>query len=197
MRSHLLFLFLATGALSSLARADDATDAKSANAKPAENPQSEINPTDGSIIARLKMGPGFNVSETSGQPVYPTLGFDAGYRSFDGFGAVLTTTMFLSAHTIAIQSSAYFIGATPSYTFDHGDLSLSFGMGIGFMHFTRSDPDLAIVADANRLAFVPQVQGDYQLTRDLFVNLQIALFAQTGANGAFLLYPAAGLGVRF
>ncbi len=179
MLARFLFLFAMVGALSCPAQAED-----------------DINTTDVSIIARLRAGPGFCIT-SDGQPATLALSFDAGYRSFDGFGVIATGTDLFSSSTIVESSSAFFLGAAPSYTFDHGDLSLSFGIAIGYMHYSHTHPDFGIDVTQNRLAFAPLIQGDYQVTRDLFVNLALTFFVQTGDNGALVFEPAAGVGWRF
>lgn len=177
MLAHFSFLFATLAALSCAAQAED-----------------DINAMDGSIIARLKMGPGFY---TRGNlAASPAVSVDAGYRSFDGFGVVATGTFFLSASTVAESSSASFFGAVPSYTFDHVDLSLGFGIGVGYMHYTHTDTH-GDNRDQGRLGIAPIVQGDYQLTRDFFVNLALSLFLQAGDGGAFILDPSLGVGWRF
>src|SRR5271163_4335257 len=93
MRLCLLFLLVTLGVPSTMSHADETSNPT--ETKPAETNPTEINPTDGSIIARLKAGGGIY---SGAESVSATAGFalDAGYRSFDGFGAILMGVIFPS-----------------------------------------------------------------------------------------------------
>jgi len=178
----------------------------------ASREDSDWEDSSGNIYFRAKGGPSFY---SNLDPINSTfgLGLDLGFKSTSGFGisamGILNLekneTLTAVGQTVSTDIGTLFLGLSPSFFITQKVFHLSFGLGLGVLRLSQdvsTTPNLGsttyATASSSRFALVPNVQLDFLLGSNFFLNIGFQyIFSFGDSPKPAFLSPMGGFGYSF